>query len=211
MTSGTDSKPEDKDRGRYKVGRIIEEYSLGDLDTELPRLWTGDGEQQASLRELADYVNKRILQTEMERADVRTIDGEVKNTYRLLTDSDVSSGVRTRARRSLEREGVDVDEVEQDFVTHQAIHTYLTKYLDVQQEHDEQDRVKRDIETVRRLQSRARAVTEGTVDRLQSQDHVSISNPNVIVDINIVCEDCGTRYTVDDLADSGSCECIERD
>lgn len=67
----------------------------------------------------------------MASVDLEPLDGEVRNTYRLLTDEDVSSGMRTAKRNELERAGVDVESVERDSVTHQAIYTYLTAVLDV--------------------------------------------------------------------------------
>ena len=41
----------------------------------------------------------------MEDAGMAPLDGEVENTYRLLTDSNVNTGAHTQARRRLEHAG----------------------------------------------------------------------------------------------------------
>ena len=64
----------------------------------------------------------------LEDAAVQTFDGEIENMYRLLTDDDVSSAESTRIKRRLERDGVDVETLLSDFVTYEAIGTYL-KFL----------------------------------------------------------------------------------
>ena len=61
-----------------------------------------------------------------------TLDGEVANTYRLLTADDVSTGVRTQAETTLEHNGIDPDRLQQDFISQLAIHTYLTKHYGVE-------------------------------------------------------------------------------
>jgi hypothetical protein len=89
------------DRGRRsKVARLINEYDLQGLGPELEQLWTAD-ENRRSLRELADYFNNRLLETAVEDADMQFLDGELKNSYRLLTDDEVSSADRMRIRRRL--------------------------------------------------------------------------------------------------------------
>ncbi|MFC7007207.1 rod-determining factor RdfA [Halalkalicoccus salilacus] len=115
------------DRGG-KVGRVIREYGLDGLGTELEIRWTGKGGDQYSLRALADRFNQRVLEAALEDAGVRSLEGDVENRYRLLTDDDVSAGMHQQARRELERAGVDVDALESDFVSHQSIYTYLTDH-----------------------------------------------------------------------------------
>jgi len=112
---------------RRKVARLIDEYNLQGIGEELERLWTADDDRR-SLRSLADLFNRRLLKISLEEAGVTSLDGEVENAYRLLDDDDVSGADRTRARRRLEREGVDVDTLQEDFVTYQAVRTYLKNY-----------------------------------------------------------------------------------
>ena len=192
-----------------KVARVLEEYDLTELGDELERRWTGEIEPQYSLRQLADFLNQELLRAAMERADVQSLDGEVENTYRLLTDEDVSRGMRTQTRKTLERDGVDIDRLRRDFVSHQAVHTYLTKYRGVTlpEEVSEEDPVEKAAAAIQRLKSRTVAVTGTTLERLESTDRVTLGQFDVLVDIRIVCEDCGAHLPITELFEEGGCRC----
>ncbi|WP_254864732.1 rod-determining factor RdfA [Halovivax gelatinilyticus] len=194
-----------------KVGRLIETYGLSGLGEELAARWTAPADERSSLRELADVFNRRLLSAALEDAGVETIDGDVESVYRVLTD-DVSAGVRTETKRRLRREGVDVDELESAFVSHQAIHTYLRTYRDVAYEPDERSPERqREIERdrIRRLRRRTEVVTEDAISRLAGSDRLSVGDSSVLVDVRVFCDDCGTDYTVDELLDLGGCACTE--
>lgn len=44
-------------------------------------------------------------------ADVLPKEGEVENTYKLLTSDDITSGSRTETRNELEQDGVPIEKV----------------------------------------------------------------------------------------------------
>lgn len=191
-----------------KVGRLIEEYELDGEGERLESHWTNDGDDRRSLRELADYFNRLLLRAAMESAGMNPLDGEVENTYRLLTDEDVSRGMQTQARQTLEREGVDVESLRTDFVSHQAIHTYLTKYRGASREEQaDVDRVEKGLETIQRLRSRTSAVSENIVENLAGTDRIDLGEFEVLVDVRVFCRDCGTQYDVQELLDRGRCDC----
>jgi len=122
MTDTTDTQPSSK------VARLLSEYGLEGLGEELEDRWTGDGVERTSLRDLADYFNKRLLERALIDAGMSALDSDVSTTYRDLTDDDVSTGVRTDTRTRLDSNGIDVDDLESDFVSYQAIRSYLTEY-----------------------------------------------------------------------------------
>jgi hypothetical protein len=192
---------------RSKVVRLIEEYGLDSVGDELERRWTADEDRQ-SLRQLATYFNQRLLERALERADVRPLDGEVENTYRLLTDDDRNTD-RTRIRRRLERDGLDVEALESDFVTYQAIRTYLRKHRGAEYTPDETDPIEREITNVQQLRGRVDTVTEGKLEQLRSGGHLDIGSFRTLVDVRVVCEDCNTQFDVVDLIERGRCECSE--
>lgn len=197
------------DERRSKVGRLIHAYELDGMAETLETRWTGDGEQRSSLRELADYFNRQLLRVAMSDAGLDPLQGEVKNTYRLLTDDDVSAGVRTQTRKQLEREGIDIDQIKCDFVSHQAVHTYLTKYRGVQKgvEVSDETQVEKSIQTVQRLKNRLSAVTTNTLETLRNTDRLAVGDFDVSVDVRVFCRDCGEQYAVRDLLETGSCDC----
>ncbi|WP_247008660.1 rod-determining factor RdfA [Halorientalis litorea] len=193
---------------RSKVGRVIAERELDGLGDELERRWTGDRGERQSLRELADWFNSRVLEAAMAAAGEQVLDGEAANLYDLLTGDEVSGGTRTEAERRLARTGVDVDEVKRDFVSHQAVHTYLTDYRKVEGPSNETERSVDDAtETIQRLRNRTNAVVERTVGALHDADEISVGDFDVFVDVRVSCNDCQRTYGVTDLLRNGGCDC----
>lgn len=203
-TADTDS----ADDTRSKVGRLIRAYELDGMAEDLETRWLGTAETQNSLRELADYFNRQLLRVAMIEAGMDPLEGEVENAYRLLTD-DVSAGVRTQARKRFEREGLDVEHIERDFVSHQAIHTYLTKYRGVQKEAQTTDsnRIEKAAQTVQRLKNRLAVVATNTLETLRSTGRIALGDFDVSVDVRVFCRDCGEQYDVRGLLESGGCNC----
>jgi hypothetical protein len=195
---------------RGKVERVIEAYDLGGLGDELERRWTGARGDRESLRSLADRFNRAVLRTALDEAGASPLDGEVENTYRLLRGDDVSPGMRTEVRRQLEREGVDLDSVEADFVSHQAIHTYLRDHRGAELEPEEESRVEKEAETIRRLQGRVSVVTESGLKRLRNVGDITLGDFDVLTDVQVYCSDCGSQYEAVELVERGGCDC-ERD
>ena len=200
---------DDSDRPSSKVARLIDEYDLGEsFGDELERLWTAEGDERRSLRDLAALFNRRLLDSVLTAAGESTVSGEVENLYRLLTADDVSSGMRTEARAQLERDGVDVDGLERDFVTYQAIRSYLTEYRDATyEEPSDREQVESVVDTIQRLRSRLRSITEGSLDRLRLTDRLTLGTFRLFVDVDVLCEDCGAQYGVAELLERGGCDC----
>ncbi|MFB6108051.1 MAG: rod-determining factor RdfA [Haloplanus sp.] len=212
MSHSTDDDGSTPDPTNCKVGRLIAEYDLRGFGDELEARWTGERGERESLRDLMATFNERLLRAAMEDAGLSPLDSEVASKYEALTDDDVSSGVRTETTRDLERNGVDVDALETDFVTHQAIHTYLTKYRDAELERpDDAERVSKALETVQRLRSRLLAVTENVLSRLRNAGVLSTGDLEVLVDVRVTCTDCGERYDVATLLSEGGCACSDAD
>jgi len=189
-----------------KVARLIEGHDLDGLGAKMEAKWTAE-EDRMSLRSLAAYFNKQVLRARIEAAGFDTLDGELENIYRLLTNDDVSAAERTRVRRSLQRDGLDVDAVEDDFVTYQAIRTYLTEYRDAEYVRDDPDLIEREVENVERLRGRVDTVTSGKLEQLRQRGDLSLGSFRTVVDVKVVCEDCYSQYNVLDLLKRGGCDC----
>jgi hypothetical protein len=192
---------------RSKVARLIDEKGLEPLGAELERLWTAD-EDRRSLRELASYFNRELLRQALDEAEVRLVDGEIENIYRLLTDEDAGAD-RTRIRRRLERNGIDVDAVENDFVTYQAIRTYLKKHRGAEYTPEEVDPIEREIANIQQLRGRVDSVTEGKLSQLREMDRLDLGTFRTLVNVQVVCEDCNTQFDVVELLERGRCNCSD--
>lgn len=196
-----------------KVGRIIEKYGLDGTGVELEARWTGDGDERDSLRALADLFNRRVLEAALEDADARSLEGDAKTRYRLLTDDDVSAGMRQQARRELERTGIEVENLESDFVSHQSIYTYLTEHRGASHpsnaEPKPEERIEREVDKINALANRTRAVTADSVDRLTAAGLLAGEESSVFVDVRVTCETCGSVSSAASFLESGGCSCSE--
>lgn len=194
---------------RTKVARLLDEYDLGaSYGADLEAAWTGVDGERRSLRDLAAAFNRRLLATAMEEADMSTIDGEVGNLFRVLTSEEVTAGTRSEARSRLERNGVDVDQLERDFVTYQAIRSYLKDVREADYEKpDVKDRRERTAESVGRLRSRLTSVTESNLEQLRANEEVTLGEFQLFTSVDVLCEECGSQYAVAELLERGGCDC----
>lgn len=205
-SAGTASDPT-----RSKVGRLIESYEMTGAGEELEDRWLGRGSESQSLRSLADWFNERLLARRLERAGENPLEGEAANTYKLLTDDDVGAGARVDAETTLERAGLDPATVKREFVSHQAIHTYLREYRDVSKEADHGDPREQSRTTVQRLRNRLIAVVENSLSSLRARDRIVLGEFDVLVEVTVFCEDCDTAVPVTELLDDGGCSCQDDD
>lgn len=192
----------------YKVGRLIEKYSLDAVEDELVAEWTRDDDKRASLRELADEFNHRLLRAALRDSDSSPHERDVSKVYHVLTEDEVSSGVRLQARRELEQAGVEVDALETDFVTYQAIYSFLREYCGARYEGaSDGEQLESDLERISRLISRTRAVAESDLERLDNTGRIVVGDHKVFVDVQVYCQDCDAQYPLSELLTEGGCDC----
>jgi hypothetical protein len=202
MPDTTDNRPSSK------VARLISEYDLDGLGEELEVRWTGDGVERTSLRDLADYFNERLLERALIDAGMSALDSDVSTMYRNLTDDDVSTGVRTDARNRLESNGIDVDGLESDFVSYQAIRSYLTEYRDAEYRRlSDDEKVEKDLQSIQRLMTRTLSVTEERIEKLTQTGRIDADEFEVLLDVQVLCGSCGVQYSISEFLDGRGCDC----
>lgn len=206
MTNGDDRRVEGE-QSKTKVERLLETYELTGMGAELERRWTDDSGERDSLRTLATVFNEQLLERAMLDAGMNPVEGEVANLYRNLTDDEVSRGVRTEVRNRLEQNGVDVSALRQDFVSYQAIRTYLKDVRGASHERPEGGRVERARTNFAQLAGRTTAVVEQKLEQLTSAGRLTLGTYRVRTSVTVYCEDCETQYEVATLLDEGGCEC----
>jgi len=196
------------DRPDSKVARLIGRYGLEGLGDELERRWTADGGERLSLRDCAALFNKRLLEAVLRDAELDALRRDVETTYQQLTGEDVTAGVRTETRNRLAREGVDVETLERDFVTYQAVRSYLTEYRDASYEGpSDAEKIQSDIEHIQRLLARTLSVTEDRIEGLRRTGRLEIDAFEVLLDAQVLCQDCGSQYAVTELLEARGCDC----
>ena len=188
-----------------KVERVGEKYGLSELTDDLVDMWSGP-EQNMSVRELSELFNVRILETAMRDAGNDPLEGDAENIYRLLTDDDVTRGTKVETETRLSRQGVDIEELQGDFVSHQTVYRYLTESRGATHSRRENSREKV-IDTVNRLRGRLVTVAESNLDSLRNANKLTLGSFSVVAEISVFCEDCASRYEIAELLRRGGCDC----
>ena len=203
--------PDGEPRPCCKVGAVAEAFELFDIDATLRERWTAE-EDRSGVRELADHVNTSLLRSAL-RTDgegAGALEGEAENYYRLLTDEEVSRGMRTEARSRLRDRGIDVETIEERFVSHQTVYRHLTGCLEVSRDPSPTDAgtaVRDGIATVRALQRRTEAVATSAFERLDRDGHVRVGDLDVLVDVIVSCRACGEQFPLSESLAGRSCRC----
>lgn len=191
-----------------KVGRVTERRGLADLRADLRARWTAESDR-ASVRDLAEQLNVAVVRSALADTSLGASTYEAEAVYRRLVGDETSAGRRTATRRRLERAGVDVDALTDDFVSHQTVHTHLRDCVGAtyDDERTAEERLSSAADTVFALQGRTEAVTRRTVESLRGAGAVDAGEVDVFVDITVTCRDCGRGRSVDDFLQEGGCPC----
>jgi len=204
MSGVHDSRASEGNRCNYKVGRVLEEYDLTELDADLVEMWLGEvSDKSYSLRELSEHINKHLLRTAMERAGIDPLDGEIEETYQLLRVDDISDEVRQKVVHRLKREGVNVEELEEDFVTHQAVHTYLTKFRGG----DPEARESTEPQTGEDLLDELSDIAAEALELARERGEIEIDDFHLDIELRVYCDECAKTYSLEELFDDGGCRC----
>lgn len=199
-----------------KVGRVADRHGVSGLDDELRRR----REDGASLRALADHVNRRVLAASLDDETDGLVDavygavsGEeaVALVYDALAGDDVAPERTARVRTRLEQRGVDVDAVMDDWVTHPTVRGHLRECLGLDTSrggtvsHDDA------VDTVEWARARSERVVGRTFERLDDAGLVTTGDLDVAATFRLTCADCGETYRPSRLLDRGGCACDRDD
>jgi len=189
-----------------KVSRVADRRDLGDLDAELRHR----RDEGASLRDLADVVNTRVLESGMNAVDADVV-GDAASVYEALTGDDVDPTRHADVRDQLEYAGVDVESVSGDFVSHQTVRDHLRDCLGLDTGRDGVETVQEGREVVTWARERNERVVERTLQRLGRTGALELGELDVFNSTTVTCEDCGSSFGVEELLDRGGCDCGRED
>jgi DNA-binding transcriptional ArsR family regulator len=193
-----------------KVGTVADHWGVPEIHDKLATRWT---DEDCSVRDLTDQFNRRLLRAGFEQSDRIPIDGEIENLYRVLTAEDIDAGARTQAREQLRQDGIPIEEIESQFVSHQTVYRHLRNCLDLSRDSEAEtadERIERWRDRIDALRARTAAVTDRGVSQLASQDAIDGEEFDVLVEITVVCSDCGQFYELGELLDDGGCDCASK-
>lgn len=196
-----------------KVGRVAKRRGLAGLDDELQRRRA----EGASLRDLADLVNRRVLAAALDGvtdgAQVADLFGAVSGdravelVYEALAGDDVGAERRARVRTRLSQRGVDVDAVTDDWVTHPTVRRHLRECLGVETGREGSVTPDDAMDTIEWSRSRAEGVLRRTFERLADAGLVRMGDLDVSATFQLTCTACGHTYRPRELLEEGGCAC----
>lgn len=182
---------------------MIEKYRLDSLDSEMTHRRVNEDQ---SLRNLAHFVNIRILRSAIEDQAADDFVADAAMIHDGLTqESDV--GKTTELRQRLERSGVATGRVLEDFVSHQTVRSHLNNCLNIKtdrQSATSPDEVSNLIEWSR---TRDEEIINRALIRLKNEGALRMGEPNVIHSVRVICDDCGRSHRLRELLEAGYCEC----
>jgi len=194
------------DNPSNKIDQTINKYNLQGMGAELENRWLGVDREQESTRDLADFFNKAVLKEAIDESEAFTLSKNVDKLYQTLTGEAETDSTLVRSR--LEQSGIDVEEVTNDFVSHQTVYRYLKDIREAEQpDQSPEERKQNAIETIQRLRGRTTTVTERTINSLKKADAIAVGEFSILNDLQVLCESCGRSYDVATFLEHGGCEC----
>ncbi|WP_135807411.1 rod-determining factor RdfA [Halorussus marinus] len=189
---------------KCKVGQVSEMHSVLDEYAGLAERWQ-DG---TSIRVLTEELNKAIIQSELKNTNISQIGQEQSAVYKALHTDELEEAKEIEFRRQLEHSGVDVEELSSNLVSHQTVYRHLKNCLSVSKTDDPAPEKRREKarDTVYALQQRTEIVTESTIKTLTSAGIMEIADADVLVDIQVLCNECGHSMDFETAINQG-CEC----
>jgi rubrerythrin len=190
-----------------KIGSVSKAINQPDLPNKIGHQYQNN---DLSLRQVAKWFNIEVLKTRLESSGMNLLDGEADNFYRLLTDEEVSQGNNIQMRNKLEKHGINPDELVSQFVSYQTINRHLKNCLNLSTKKENKSNKNR-VETARHrlqaLENRNEQVVKKTLEELDNTEKFTLTQPEVIINISVVCSKCGTHSQLDELLNNEGCNC----
>ena len=185
-----------------KITRVARAYHIRDIDTKLLQ----QREQGASLRELAIFFNKQILSKALNRATQEII-GDTETIYQVLMDDDTDRAREAELRSKLARYNVDIDDVQQDFISHQTVRNHLNDCREMDTGRESTLTLGGGQKTIEWAQARSEGVIEQTIERLRNAGEVTDTPTEVTQSVRVACSACGRSYRIEAFLEQGGCSC----
>jgi len=185
-----------------KITRVAQAYHIRDVDTKLLQ----QRERGASLRALATFFNKQILSRALNRATQEVI-GDAETIYEVLMDDDTDRARQAELRSKLARYDVDIDDVQQDFVSHQTVRNHLNGCREIDTGREPDLDLESGRKTIEWAQARSEGVIEQTIERLRNAGEVADTQTEVTQSVRVACSACGQSYRIEAFLEQGGCDC----
>jgi hypothetical protein len=169
-----------------------------DIHKELLAKWLGINEYPGtSVRGLVDWFNQKIMQLFYLEHDRKDTSPQLSVEYEAFVGDDEAR--RVWIEEELEQDGIDTDELDDDFVSTATMYRHLTNCLGAEKETDSDsdsgsDWERRNIEILREQ------AADKVTDTLKSWDNKDVlpggSDAEVFVEVDLTCPVCSTSVPI---------------
>lgn len=182
-------------------------YDLRGYNDRLVEHWQKPAPQRKGYRQPADWVNVTLLRRAMDRAGLSTLGREAESKYERLHSDDPM--IVTEVSKLLAQEGIDIEQLEKDFVSYGVIRTHLKECLDAERAPQTSSDWERDAIEITR--ERAHQKAKEAINSLLNKGEIAAGeNTAVRIRIDIDCPDCNSRTPVERALRRGvACDCPE--
>jgi len=192
---------------KYKIERVLRKYNLDRHIEDIPNMWLGIDTEEKSLREIAHMVNISVVEQFLKQSEEPT-DGEANYILKVLQGS-VDEASKENQKDRLRDKGLDPETLEEDLVSYSAVRRYLTNGVEVEKDTGQtpEEAIKSLEDNASRLETRTRKVLQNRLEQVNEKGILPISDPALIIDIQIYCRECNNQYNFHEFIEKGSCEC----
>jgi hypothetical protein len=164
-----------------------------------------------SVRELTDWYNKRVLKSVFNDQNKMLLDGEVDLIYDLLTSEEASAGMKVQTRHRLKKHDINDEKILSDFISRQTLYRHLNNCLSLSYSppSDDIDPSQKFRNKISQLEGRVAIVSKDGLKQLRNKGTLHIEDPEIIVNISVLCKECNYMTTATDLFENDTCDCHE--
>lgn len=186
-----------------KVCQVVNGYDVGDVEAEFAVQYETD---EVSLRGFADRLNAALIESALDSIN-EVLHGDPLILYRTLTDASVDGEYQAQTKDALVYAGVDVAELQDDFVSHMTVRKHLRECRELETGQS-------DTPTVDGVQSKieysldyATRTIRQVLTGLEDSGKIASGDLDVTVTARLICTECNTTYRVAELLEHRGCDC----
>lgn len=185
-----------------KVQRIAVAYQLTAVDNELERRYVAD---DATLHELADYVNNRITAVTLQAIDNPT-DIEPGTARAALQGDEGISPTQGDDLRATLAGHLDIELLTDSYVSHETIRRHLNEHLDVSTSKGGFDTFDEFKEAINSYQDQYENGVRGALRRAGEKELIEGTDFRIF-STRVECQNCSETYRLQELLENSGCDC----
>lgn len=185
-----------------KVQRVTKAYQLQDIDYELKRRYE-DGD--ATLHELAKYLNNRITTVTLEAVDYP--DNIEPSTARAaLTNEESIKPTRRDDIRATLAGVLDIELLTDAYISHETVRRHLNEHLDISTSQGGFDTFEELQNALESYQEQYKDGVQSALERAGKKGLIEGTEYQIFT-TRVECQQCSETYRLQELLENGGCDC----